>query len=330
MVRWALGVDLGGTAVKLAVIDEEGGMLDHERHPTQVETGPEGIVTHIASLVFSMYSRFREQIGEELFAGIGLGAPGAVDSDRGILSYPPNLPGWERYPLKRELHNVLVRDHAMDSPLILENDANIAACGEAVFGAGKSFRDFMMITLGTGVGGGIILGRKLYRGSHGTAGEIGCLAIDYSGKSVHAGIRGSVESLIGKKGIVAMGLETYHRYPREVWSEEFHGKELCELSPRTLEKAAHQGDPIAMEVWDRVGSILGVGLAGVVALMDIRKFVIGGGIAGAGDLIFSPAFEQIKQSTLPSMHDDMELVPAALGNRAGVYGAAALCFSSIV
>lgn len=330
MVRWALGVDLGGTAVKLAVIDEEGGMLDHERHPTQVEAGPEGIVVHIASLVFSMYSRFREQIGEELFAGIGLGAPGAVDSDRGILSYPPNLPGWERYPLKSELHNVLVRDHAMDSPLILENDANIAACGEAVFGAGKSFRDFMMITLGTGVGGGIILGRKLYRGSRGTAGEIGCLAIDYSGKSVHAGIRGSVESLIGKKGIVAMGLETYHRYPREVWSEEFHGKELCELSPRTLEKAAHQGDPIAMEVWDRVGSILGVGLAGVVALMDIRKFVIGGGIAGAGDLIFSPAFEQMKQSTLPSMHDDMELVPAALGNKAGVYGAAALCFSSIV
>lgn len=330
MSRWALGIDLGGTAVKIAVVDEEAGMLEHERHSTQVEAGLEGIVSHIASLVFSMYDRFGKQLGEELFAGIGLGAPGAVDSEKGTLSYPPNLPGWEQYPLKNELLRVLGRDYAMDCSLILENDANIAACGEAVFGAGKAFRDFVMVTLGTGVGGGIILDRKLYRGAQGTAGEIGYMTVDYSGQSIHAGVKGGVESLIGKKSIVSMGLDSYRRSPRECWSEEFHGKDLCDLSPKTLEKAAHHGDPVAKGVWDRVGSILGVGLAGVVALMDIRKFVIGGGISGAGDLVLSPALEQVKKSTLPSMHDGIELVLAELGNKAGVYGAAARCFSSIV
>ena len=329
MSRWALGIDLGGTAVKIAVIDEADGMVEHERHPTRVEGGPEGVVEHIASLVFSMYGRFRERLGEGHFAGIGLGAPGAVDSERGILSYPPNLPGWKQYPLKSELQKVLIRAHAINCPLILENDANVAACGEAVFGAGKVFRDFMMVTLGTGVGGGIILDRKLYRGAHGTAGEIGYMTVDYNGERVHAGVRGTVESLIGKKGIVSIGIHTYRSYPQEAWSERIHGKDLCDLSPRTLEKADHHGDPVAREVWNKVGAILGTGLAGVVALMDIRKFVVGGGVSGAGDLIFSPAFEQMKQSTLPSMHEGMELVPAALGNRAGVYGAAALCFSSI-
>ena len=329
MVRWALGVDLGGTAVKVAVVDEDGNVLDHERHPTRIDAGPEGIVEQIASLVFAMYNRFCDSLGRDLFAGIGLGAPGAVDSREGTLSYPPNLPGWTQYPLKKRLQQFLAGKYDLNGRLVIENDANIAACGEAVFGAGHGFEDFMMITLGTGVGGGIILNRKLYRGGCGTAGEIGYMTVDYSGKSIHAGVRGTVESLIGKKSIVTLGIETYRTNPDQARSEEFHGKELRDLSPRTLEKAAHHGDPLAIEVWNRVGAILGVGLAGVVALMDIRKFVIGGGISGAGKLIFSPAFEQLKTSTLPSMHEGLEIVPAALGNRAGVYGAAARCFSSI-
>ncbi|WP_294347652.1 ROK family protein [Prosthecochloris sp.] len=329
MQRWALGIDLGGTAVKLAVIEENGEMLDHQRHPTRVDAGPEGIVEHIASLGFSMYDRFKKRLDENLFAGIGLGAPGAVDTVKGTLSYPPNLPGWERYPLKSRLQRMLADTYSLDSSLILENDANIAACGEAVFGAGRMFDDFMMITLGTGVGSGIILDRKLYRGPCGTAGEIGAMTVDYNSQSVHVGIRGSIESLIGKKRIVSMGIDRYRCNERSEKAETFHGKELRDLSPRTLEKAAHHGDTVAKEVWERVGKILGIGLAGVVALMDIRKFVIGGGISGAGDLIFSPAFGQMKAATLPSMHDGMEIVPASLGNKAGVYGAAARCFSSI-
>lgn len=330
MARWAIGIDLGGTAVKVAVIGEKGDVLDHERHETRIDDGPDGIARHLASRSQSMYSRFCGQCGKEMFAGIGVGAPGAVHTGTGIVCYPPNLPGWDRYALRDTMLQVLAEEYGLRCPLVLENDANMAACGEAVFGAGQEYDDFMMITMGTGVGGGIVIDRKLYRGTRGTAGEIGFVTVDYRGERVHAGVRGTVESLIGKNGIVAMGVETYRNHPVTAWSESFHGSELKDLSPRTLEKAAHQGDPVALEVWNNVGAILGIGLAGVVALLDIRTFLIGGGVAGAGELIFAPARKQLSASLLPSMRDGIEIVAATLGNLAGVYGAAARCFSFIV
>ncbi len=329
-VRWAIGIDLGGTAVKIAVIDEKGDVLDHERHETRLDEGPDGIAGHLASLSHSLFSRFCGKLGLDLFAGIGVGAPGAVHAAKGIVCYPPNLPGWDRYALRDSMLQILEEEYRLRSPLILENDANIAACGEAVFGAGQHYDSFMMITLGTGVGGGIIIDRKLYRGTRGTAGEIGFVTVDYRGERVHAGVRGTVESLIGKKSIVAMGIDAYRKHPESVRSESFHGSDFQNLSPRTLERAAHQGDPVALEVWNNVGTILGVGLAGAAALLDIRTFLVGGGIAGAGELIFAPARKQLSASLLPSMRDGIDIVAATLGNRAGVYGAAARCFSLIM
>ncbi len=328
-MTWAIGIDLGGTAVKIALIERHTGIVRQERHATRLDDGPEGVIAQIASLAREFCDDGMVRSGPDCFAGIGLGAPGAVDSARGMLSYPPNLPGWTRYPLRDALQRALDQNGTSVPSLVVDNDANAAALGEAVFGAGRKFTDFMLVTLGTGVGGGIILNRELYRGSHGTAGEIGYLTIDYQGGSVHAGVRGTVESLIGKDRIVALGKARYRDNPRELWSEEHHGQDLCRLSPRTLEHAAHAGDAIAVSIWEDVGAILGVGLAGVVALMDVRKFVIGGGISGAGNLVVQPALVRLRQSTLPSMHDDLEVITASLGNDAGVYGAAALCFESL-
>ncbi len=247
---------------------------------------------------------------------------------QGLLSYPPNLPGWGRYPLRDALRSRLAQAHGIPAKVLIENDANAAAYGEAVFGGGSAFRDFMLVTLGTGVGGGIILDRKLYRGPYGTAGEIGFTIIDFEGDSVHAGVRGTIESLIGKQRIVEMAcgmLSDTDASPRLMELCAYHpGK----VSPRHLEQAAKEGDPVALRAWQRIGTILGVGLANVVALMDIRKFVIGGGIAAAGPLIFEPALMQLHRSTLPSMHEGLEIVHARLGNKAGVCGAAALCFAS--
>lgn len=328
MPSWAIGIDLGGTNIKAAVVDEAEGVVYQDSQPTDAEAGPEGVVRQLALLASEHFQRGSEMLDPGTFAGIGVGAPGAVDSTKGLLSYPPNLPGWGRYPLRDALQSRLEQAHGLAAPILIENDANAAAYGEAVFGGGNSFRDFMMVTLGTGVGGGIILDRKLYRGPNGTAGEIGFMIIDFEGESVHAGVRGTIESLIGKQRIVELAcgmLDDPKASPRLM--------ELCSLnpskvSPRHLEQAAKEGDPVALRLWQRVGSILGVGLANIVALMDIRKFVIGGGIAAAGDLIFEPALMQLHRSTLPSMHEGLEIVPAKLGNSAGVCGAAALCFAS--
>jgi glucokinase len=328
MPSWAIGIDLGGTNIKVAVVDEAMGILFEDSQPTDTASGPEGVVRQLALLASDHYQRASEQLDIGTFAGIGVGAPGAVDSVRGILSYPPNLPGWGRFLLRDALQERLEQAHGVSAPILIENDANAAAYGEAVFGGGNSFRDFMMVTLGTGVGGGIILDRKLYRGPNGTAGEIGFMIIDFEGESVHAGIRGTLESLIGKKKIVELAcgmLQDPGESPRLM---ELCRNELPKLSPRHLEHAAEEGDPVALRAWQRVGTILGVGLANIVALMDIRKFVIGGGIAAAGQLIFEPALMQLHRSTLPSMHEGLEIVPARLGNTAGVCGTAALCFAS--
>lgn len=327
MSLWAIGIDLGGTAIKAAVVCKERGILIDRRIFTDTASGPMGIVGQLAALVADLYHEASLTLDPDNFAGVGLGAPGAVDAEKGVLSYPPNLPGWSIFPLRDELQKCLKEKEELALQVLIDNDANIAAFGEAVYGAGREFRDFLMVTLGTGVGGGIVLNRKLYRGAYGTAGEIGFMIIDFEGPFLHAGIRGTLESLIGKKAIVALAHQMIKASPSGSSVGTFCDHDYTRLSPRHLEYAAHEGDEVSLAVWHKIGSILGVGLANVTALMDIRKFVIGGGISAAGDLIFKPALNQLKQFTLPSMHEGLELVPAFLGNKAGMYGAAALCFS---
>lgn len=326
MMRWAIGIDLGGTAIKAAIVCEERGVLTDRTLLTEAVSGPAGIVGQLAALVADLYRLACETLDPANFAGAGVGAPGAVDAEKGVLSYPPNLPGWGVVPLRDELQKCLIEKEGLSIPVFLDNDANVAAFGEAFYGAGREFRDFLMVTLGTGVGGGIILNRKLYRGPHGTAGEVGFMIIDFEATTLHAGIRGTLESFIGKKGIVDLALRMIAAHPSGSIVGKLCNNDLATLSPMHLERAALQGDALSLALWQRVGSILGVGLANVTALMDIRKFVIGGGIAAAGELIFKPALEQLLRSTLPSMHEGLELVPALLGNQAGIYGAAALCF----
>ncbi|UWX57386.1 ROK family protein [Chlorobaculum sp. MV4-Y] len=329
MPSWALGIDLGGTNIKVAVVGESEGILFEDTQPTDAAAGPEGVVRQLAFMADAIYQRAAEMLDTGFFAGIGLGAPGAVDAEKGTLSYPPNLPGWGRYDLRDQLQMRLEQAYGLFSPVIIENDANAAAYGEAIFGGGNAFRDFMLVTLGTGVGGGIILDRKLYRGPTGTAGEIGFMIIDFEGERVHAGIRGTIEGLIGKERIVELACSPEMGASRSPRLNELCSRDFSRLSPRHLEQAAKEGDAAALRTWERIGTILGVGLANITALMDIRKFVIGGGIAAAGELIFKPAMMQLHRSTLPSMHDGLEIVPARLGNKAGIYGAAALCFNSV-
>ncbi len=326
MAQWAIGIDFGGTAIKAAVVDEAKGILLDRRVFTDTASGVTGMIAQLASIIAELYRHALHSLDAQDFAGAGVGAPGAVDSVKGLLSYPPNLPGWEVVALRDELQQYVMERDGLSIPVFIDNDANVAAYGEARYGAGKAFNDFIMVTLGTGVGGGIVLNRKLYRGGHGTAGEVGFMILDFEGEGVHAGIRGTLESFIGKKGILSMARRMINESEVASSVGQLCGDDYAKLSPRHIEQAALEGDAVCLAVWNRVGSILGVGLANVAVLMDIRKFVIGGGISAAGDLIFVPAREQLKRSMLPPMHDGLELVPALLGNKAGMYGAAALCF----
>ena len=326
MSQWAIGIDFGGTAIKAAVVDKERGILTDRRVFTDTASGPRGIVIQLSAIIADLYREASRKNSAENFVGAGVGAPGAVNSRKGLLSYPPNLPGWSVVPLRDELQSCLMEREKLSISVTLDNDANVAALGEARYGAGREYNDFLMVTLGTGVGGGIVLDRQLYRGASGTAGEVGFMILDFEGPTIHAGIRGTLESFIGKKGILAIARQMMDATPFGSSAGTLCGNDYSKLSPRHLEEAALAGDEVSIALWHRVGSLLGVGLANVVVLMDIRKFVIGGGISAAGNLILAPALAQVKKSTLPSMHEGLELVPALLGNKAGMYGVAALCF----
>uniref|UniRef100_Q3AU48 Glucokinase, putative n=1 Tax=Chlorobium chlorochromatii (strain CaD3) TaxID=340177 RepID=Q3AU48_CHLCH len=326
MSRWALGIDFGGTAIKAAVISEGQGLVEDCRVPTNSSAGPEAIFSQLAELIGAMYHKGCATCDAANFAGVGLGAPGVVDVERGVLKYPPNLHGWGLVPLREELQQRLQQEHGLQVQIHLDNDANVAAFGESRYGAGQPFPNFLMVTLGTGVGGGIVLNRSIYRGSYGTAGEVGFMIVDVDSPHTHAGIHGTLEGMLGKKSIVAMACSMMHNAATTSTMGNYCNNDFSRLSPRHIEYAAREGDAVALAVWERVGHLLGSALASVTALMDIRKFVIGGGISGAGSLIFEPARQQLLHSTHPSMHEGLELVPAFLGNKAGMYGAASLCF----
>lgn len=326
MSQWAIGMDLGGTALKAAVAVRDGAVLFETNRPTEALRGPRGVLDLIASTASELYAKASLSLDPALFAGIGLGAPGAVDRRRGTLSHPPNLPGWEVVELRRELEERLMAGSGISASVELDNDANAAAYGEAFYGAGREFPDFLMVTLGTGVGGGIVLDRQLYRGPNGTAGEIGFMIVDYAGSVVHAGIRGTLEGLLGKERLVEMARRMIAGRPGPSLVEELCLGDWATLSPRHLETAALRGDEAALAVWHEAGSILGAGLASVTALMDIRRFLVGGGISAAGELLFRPALSELRRRTLPSMHEGLAVVGAELGNRAGMLGAAALSF----
>lgn len=325
MEHFAIGVDLGGTAIKVASVSASGNILLEHKRPTEAAKGPDAVIENILSGIRVVLSETLKTHSRELLSGVGVGVPGVVSLDGGTISYPPNLPGWTVVRLGDILRAELERRETLLLPVFVENDANVAALGESAFGAGRQFNDFVMITLGTGVGGGIIMNNKIYRGVTGAAGELGHITIDYRSERVHAGIRGSLEGLIGQKRIVDYAKSLMTATPSATLRDLCNG-DFSILDAKLLSEAAQRGDSVAVETWRFVGEALGAGLGTIVSVLDIRKFVIGGGVSGAGDFILNPARETLYRYTLKSMHEGLEILQAKLGNRAGVMGAAALCF----
>lgn len=320
MPQFAIGVDVGATSIKFAAVSPSGAILAETIEATEGEKGKAAVVENLLKGISTLIDG-RER-GDLL--GVGIGVPGVVGYD-GVVKTLTNVPDWENVHLVSLAQGEMRARFGFAPPIYAENDANLAALGESEFGAGRAFRDFAMITLGTGVGGGVILNKKIFRGSTGGAGEIGHISIDFKSEVAHAGIRGSIEGLIGHRQITAYARQLLAQSASSV-ALELCGGDLSKLDPKVLTEAAQRGDAIAQRVWRHVGEVLGVGIATLVSILDVRKFVVGGGVAGAGDFVLKPAFEQAKRYSLPAMQDGLEVVPASLGNRAGAMGAAALAF----
>lgn len=300
----SIGIDFGGTSIKSGLV--VGGEILHRGVPidTQALDGPQQVVDALVDLV--------GQLGEHGVppVAIGIGLPGLVNHTTGIVHELTNVAGWDEVPLRQILHE------RTGLPVSVENDAKAMAFGEWKYGAARDARDVICVTLGTGVGGALILDGRLYRGANFAAGEIGHMSIDYRGLPGPYGNFGGFEEYIGNQQIAARAAARYRAADRELT--------LKECSPRRLSEMANAGDAIAKQMWEDLGDELGAALANVVWIINPDTIVIGGGVARAGELLFEPARRSIRSRTSDIIHASLRVVPAALGNDAGIIGNAAL------
>lgn len=309
----AIGIDLGGTSIKFGLVAPDGTIVKKDSLPSLAADGPEAVIGQIKLGISNLL------VDGPRIAGIGIGAPGVINAKKGTVENPPNLPGWGKVPLGK----ILAKE--FDKDVYVENDANAAAIGEMVFGAGKELNSFVMITLGTGVGGGIILKRKIYRGDSGAAGEIGHITIDLNGPRCNCGSYGCIEAYIGNGYLSRRVAQELGRHSN---SKMFAlmDYDVSNLSPLVISQAADAGDEFALSVIRDMGNKLGAALASLCNLLDVTDIVIGGGVAGFGKVLFDAALDSTRMRVLESLRERVQIYPAQLQNEAGIIGASSLVF----
>lgn len=312
--KYAVGVDLGGTNIKIGIVSQKGKILEKVSLNSKAEGGPEKVVKQIKAGIKEILAGNRKKI-----RGIGIGAPGVVSTKKGTVENPPNFPGWT----KVNLGNIIKKEFDIDC--YVENDANAAAIGEMIFGAGKKYNSFVMITLGTGVGGGIILNRKLYRGEIGAAGEVGHITINYNGPRCNCGSYGCIEAYVGNNYLISKVKSDLINSPNQKILELVNN-DLNLLTPLILQKAAEDGDTFSKIIISEMGEQLGSALASVSNLLDVSTFIIGGGVSGFGKPLFFAINKSLVARVITSLRNRVKVLPAKLKNEAGIKGASALVF----
>lgn len=304
-----IGLDLGGTNMRIAGVTRSGEVVLLYREATRSSAGPEDLIGRlVAGLI---------EVGEELedagweVLGASLGVPGIVSRKAGVVASSPNLPGWRDIPLLQ-----LVRE-AVDIPLYLENDANAAVFGECWAGAGKGRQTVVLLTLGTGVGGGIMSDGRLLRGAEGMAGEIGHLTVEREGLPCPCGNRGCLEQYASATGIV-------NRY-RQLRGDGQDG----EITAAAVHSLAEGGNRNALRSFREAGLYLGIALASVVNIINPEAIIIGGGVLPAWDCFMPGAREEMLRRAFQTPAERVELLPATLGDRAGFIGAAGLLWQEL-
>ena len=300
------GVDIGGTDIKIGLVTHDGKVERSGKIPTRPEEGPGAAA-----------ARVRDWLnGQGVAAGepgtAGVACAGLIDRESGSIITSPNLKGWEG----AEIGGIF--SSALSVPVYVENDASAAAFGEYRMGAGRGTKDFACLTLGTGIGGGFVTGGVLYRGFHGLAGEIGHTIIMIDGPECSCGNRGCLEAFVGAGYIVERARAALESEPES----ELH--RLAQITVEDISIAASKGDRLAMNVLKETGYYLGVGLCNLIHIMDPEVIAIGGGVAGAGELILEPARAAIRDCVMHEVLAGARIVRAELGNRAAMIGVSIL------
>jgi glucokinase len=321
MPAFTIGIDLGGTNLRVAAIDEEGRQLETVATLTQVNRGKEQVIDDIMEATALLR---RKCALSHTFLGVGIGLPGIIDLETGRLHSAANLPGWESYDARDDL------SRRLDAPVFLDNDANCAALGEKWLGAGSHVDDLCMITLGTGVGGGFVVNGKPWHGILGMAGEIGHMTVIPEGRPCACGNHGCLEQYASATAIRRAALEAVDSGESPALAAGWNDDSA--LTARTVHSCAQAGDPAARRIFAMAGCALGIALANLINAFNLPLYVIGGGVSRAWDQFAPAMFEQLRTRSIvfrageeqKRTHRATEVVPAMLQDRAGLLGAARL------
>ena len=308
-----LAVDLGGTKIITAIISDQGQIMAREYCLTLAEEGPQPVINRILSAIDHLLSG--KSMAPSQLDSISLAAAGAIDFDQGLVTSSPNLPGWHNIPLR----DTVKEKYGVNTFLI--NDASAAALGEHQFGAGKGVNNLVLLTVGTGIGGGIIINGELYLGACGSAGEIGHMTIDVNGPRCSCGNIGCLETLTSGTAVAREAIRRISQGERSSLTEIVSGK-IEDITSEMVEDAAAGGDSLASEVILQAATYLGVGMVNLVNIFNPEMIIVGGGMAKMGDRLLNPARQVVMDRVFPLLAQAVCIVPAQLGEDAGVLGAA--------
>lgn len=311
-----IGIDVGGTNVKIALVDKSGKIIYSNSVPTYAKMGYEYTVNNIKQAIKDLMKETNTTAKD--IDGIGFDFPGQVDYKTGVVKLAPNIPGWVNVPIAQMI------EEEFHIPTRIDNDVRCAALGEMKFGAGQGCENFVCITVGTGIGSGLVVNGQLVRGASNAAGEIGHIKLQMKdGLICGCGDTGCLEAYASGPSIVAMA-QDYIKGDKSTKFREMAAAEGGEITPYMVAKAAEAGDPVAKRIFAIVGEYIGIGLTSVINLLNPEKVIIGGGVAEAGDLLLDPIRKTIKERAMVVAGSTVEIVPAQLGNSAGVIGASML------
>ena len=314
MTEVALVTDVGGTQIRVALVDRTSHIVKRVALPTNAQEGRHAVLERLIGA-------FREVLAstEDTPVGIGITMPGPIDPDSGVLYNPPNLPGWDRFSLKP----VFEREFRMD--VSLGNDANLAGLAEHRFGAGVGHRNILYLTVSTGVGGAVIIDNRLYTGHNGFAGELGHITIDRNGPVDNCGNVGCLEVMASGTAVGRMARERLASGESSSLTEN-GGGEIESVNAQMVSEAARQGDALARSVMDEVATNLGIGIVSLLHAFDPEIIVIGGGMSNSLDLLLEGIEAEIDRHAMGNLKGSRPVVKSKLGDDVGLLGAAALVF----
>ena len=316
MKRFILALDLGGTLIRTARMDPTGHIYERLEEPTHALQGREVTLPRVIETLRRVLPEEMSQV-----AAIGVSVPGPVNPWTGVIARLTNIPGWEALPLR----DILTRE--FNCPIWLGNDANLAALGEHRFGAGQDVSDMVYMTISTGVGGGIISENRLLVGTSGLASELGHMTIEANGPRCVCGNVGCLE-VLANGAAVAHRAREYIAQGRETLIRDLAGGDVNRITAKLVGEAGHQGDPVAVEIFRTTGFYVGIGIVNLMHLLNPAKFVLGGGVSKAGELLFGPIKDTVRERAMSSFSKGVPIVPAALRDDVGLLGALALVLTN--